>query len=321
MNGPAPMPPEIETKAEAADRTSLLVIHLILFVLVAALLRENSIPLGEVGISLVNWKRALGMGFMFSLAFVGLSELFLSKAPPEHKRKQAESRGPVAVWCGIILAGAVSREFWRAFCIAGLIHFGFPPWLAIVLTALFSAAAWIQESFATAAGAAAAGCAAGFLFVDSSSVLAPVSMSIIGGLTDLYHVRRVNYRAPRASSRFSKPCPACGKTIQLSDVRWAGDMISCPSCGECLTTKKKHLWAIAAVSIGVAGYVMRRFIYGDVGYFLAAEAIAFALFFVLAFCFSVLVPPTLKRVQGKAFEQELSLFETTRPDDKKRRQK
>ena len=250
---------------------------------------------------------------MFSLFFVVLGELFLSRVPPEDKRKEAESRGPVAVWCGIVLSGSFSLEIWRAFCIVALMRSGCPAWLAIVLTTLFSAAAWLQRSVAAALGAAAAGCGAGFLFVDSGSLLAPVSMGIIAGLTNLYHIRHARSGAPRASSRFSRPCPACGEAIRLPEVRWAGDMITCPSCGECLTTKKKYLWAIGAISVGVAGYVMRRFISGDPGYFLVAEAIAFVLFFVLAFCFTLIVPPHSNEFRGGLSTRNCLCLELTNP--------
>ena len=54
MNGSAPMPTEIEAKAEVADRTALVVFHLMLFVLIAASMRGSSISLDEVGLSLAN---------------------------------------------------------------------------------------------------------------------------------------------------------------------------------------------------------------------------------------------------------------------------
>jgi len=95
--------------------------------------------------------------------------------------KEAESRGLVAIWCEIIFSGSFFREIWRAFCIVALMRSGFPAWLAIALTTLFSAAAWLQKSVATALGAVATGCAAGFLFVGSGSLLAPVSMGIVAG--------------------------------------------------------------------------------------------------------------------------------------------
>jgi len=156
VHGSAPMPPEIEAKAEVADRTALFLIHLLLCVLVAVSMRGASISLDEVGLSLANWKRALGMGLMFSLVFVGLGELFLSKVPPADSHKEAESRGPVAVWCGIILSVSFSREIWRAFCIVALIHYGFPARLSILLTALFSAAVLLKIGIANTLGAAAA---------------------------------------------------------------------------------------------------------------------------------------------------------------------
>jgi len=124
---------------------------------------------------------------------------------------------------------------------------------------------------------------------------------------------------PRASSRFSRPCPACGEAIRLSEVRWAGDMITCPSCGECLTTKKKYLWAVGAVSVGAAGYVMRRFISGDPAYFLVAEAIAFVLFFCFSFLFQRHSSPHAQTSSGEGFSTRNCLcFGTDQPDENKK---
>jgi hypothetical protein len=77
-----------------------------------------------------------------------------------------------------------------------------------------------------------------------------------------------------------------------------------------LTTKKKYLWAIGALSVAMAGYATKRLIYSDLGYALVTEVLALVLFFVLVFCFSMVVPPKLKRVQGRAFDRGVSLFGT-----------
>jgi hypothetical protein len=313
--GLAPMPPEMEAKAEAADRARRLIIHLALCAFVAWSMRAPAISLHEVGFSLNNWKSALGLGLMFSLLPAGLTELFLSKVSPEAARKEAESRGPVASWYGLTLTGSFSNEVWRAFCIVTLIRHGFPAWLAVVLPACFVATVFLQFSIAATFGAVVIGVAVGLLFVETGSLLATGSMAFICGLAYVHSVRLASgLRA--SSSRHFRPCPACGELIQLFQVRWAGDMITCPSCGECLTTKKKYLWAIGAVSVAIAGYATKRMIYRDSSYVLVAEALAFVLFFVLNFCFMVVVPPKLKRVEGKPFDRGVSLFGTDRANGK-----
>src|SRR5258708_36894663 len=131
-------------------------------------------------------------------------------------------------------------------------------------------------------------------------------MGFSAGLTSVYHVRHGRSGSPRASPRFSRPCPACGEAIRLSEVRWAGDMITCPSCGECLTTKKKYLWAVGAVSVGAAGYLMRRFISRRPRDFFVREGNAFLPFFFLCFWFTLQLPPTPYRFQGRRFDHGLA---------------
>lgn len=70
-SGLAPMPSEMEARAEIADRVALFVIHLILFVLVILSMRGSSVSVREVGLAADNWKSALGMGVMFSLLPLG----------------------------------------------------------------------------------------------------------------------------------------------------------------------------------------------------------------------------------------------------------
>jgi hypothetical protein len=87
-------------------------------------------------------------------------------------------------------------------------------------------------------------------------------------------------------------------------------MITCPNCGECLRTKKKYLWVIGAVSVLAAVYATGGRIYKEPGYMFVTEVLVAVLFFVLSFCFVQLVPPKRKRIQGKAFDERLSLFGT-----------
>src|SRR5258708_39643014 len=81
-NGLAVMPSEIESRAEAADRAVLFVIPLMLFALVSVSIYYSSIFVYEVGLTLDNWKSALGMGVMFSLLPLCLSEMIWTSAAP-----------------------------------------------------------------------------------------------------------------------------------------------------------------------------------------------------------------------------------------------
>src|SRR5579864_9289553 len=65
--GLAPMPPEVQEKAETADRVGLFVTHIILLVVVALLMYGSPISAYQIGLTVDNWKPALGMGVLFSL--------------------------------------------------------------------------------------------------------------------------------------------------------------------------------------------------------------------------------------------------------------
>jgi hypothetical protein len=108
--GLAPMPPEVREKAEAADRIVLCVTHVILLVVVALLMHGSPISEYEVGLTADNWKSALGMSILLSLFPLGLGELLSQNLPPEKSRRELESRGPVATWCGLAVLGSVHRN-------------------------------------------------------------------------------------------------------------------------------------------------------------------------------------------------------------------
>src|SRR5229473_7081638 len=107
--GLAPMPPEVQEKAEAADRVVLCVTHVILLVVVVLLMHGSPISGYDVGLTADNWKPALGMGILLSLFPLGLSELLLRNLPPEKVRTELEWRGPVATWCGLTALGSFSH--------------------------------------------------------------------------------------------------------------------------------------------------------------------------------------------------------------------
>src|ERR1700674_4173208 len=303
--GLAPMPPELEKKAEAIDRVVLFVTHLTLVVVIFLLMQGSPISAYEVGLTLDNWKAAFGMGAMLSLLAMGLISLLLSNVPPQDARKELDSRGPVATWCGLLALGSFSTEFWRAFCLVALIRLGVFSWLAIVIVAVFFAVIQLQNSIGRALGAATFGGAAGFLFIKTGSLLAPLTMSLMVGIAHLYEGRRglaSITRLGRPESRYSRPCPVCGALIRFLQVNREGDILACPECGESLTTEKKYLWVVGALSVAAAIYATRHLVYREPLYAIVTEGLAFVLFFIGAFLLGLLVPPKYKRVWGGNFD-------------------
>lgn len=325
--GLAPMPPEVQLKAEGLDRTVLWVTSLILLIVVALLLHGSLISAYEAGLTTDNWKSALGMGFLFSIFPVGLAELLLRNRPNAEIRKDLESCGPLATWCGLAALGLFSHEFWRAFSIVALIRLGLPAWVGVPIAAAVYGTLHLQTSVAKALGSAAFGGAAGFLFVHTGSLLAPLTMGLIMAGTNLYQVRQAssfidrtgtNQGIHHSESRFSKPCPVCNEIIRFSQVHRSVDILACPNCGESLTTEKKNLWVVGALSLVVAVYATRHLIYRDPVYALATEGLALVLFFLGALLLGLVVPPKYKRVGGKTFDKTLSLFGTDKSDTGKK---
>jgi predicted RNA-binding Zn-ribbon protein involved in translation (DUF1610 family) len=325
--GFAPMPPEVEERAELADRAVLFATHVMLLAVVVLLIRGSPISAYAVGITANNWKSALGVGFLFSVFPLGLFELATGNLPLEEARKDSRSRGPAATWYGLTALGSFSHEFWRAFCIVALIRLGLSAWLAVIVAAVFMAPVSLQTSVARALGAAAFGVAAGYLFVHTGSLLAPVTMSLITSAANVYQVRhapsfikqidsRQGIQLPE--SRFSRPCPVCGAIIRLSEIHQEVDMLTCPHCGECLTYQKKHFWVIGVLSLVTAVYATRHLIYRDPLFFLVTEGVALVLYFIGIISFGLLVPRRYKKVQGNTFDKALSLFWINQSDTDKK---
>jgi predicted RNA-binding Zn-ribbon protein involved in translation (DUF1610 family) len=249
--GVAQMPPDVQKRAEAVDRAVLVVMYLILLMTVVLLLNRSLISTYEVGLTTANWKSAMALGVLFSYVPVGLGALlqrFLAADKPE---EDPESRGPLAIWCGLTVLGALSVEFWRAFCIATLIRLELLPWVAVLVVAIAYGASQITTSTANAAGVATFGATAGFLFVKTGSLLAPLTMSLIAAGARLYRVRHLASRVLRTvvalgypggskigekaqNTRRSVICPSCKASFNPGKVKMTLTSFTCPDCGEVL---------------------------------------------------------------------------------------
>ena len=249
--GLAPMPPEMQKRAEAADRAVRLVMYLILLATVVSLLNRSQVSTYAVGLTTANWKSAMALGVLVSYVPVSLGALLQRFLATDKPGEEPESRGPLAIWCGLTVIGALSVEFWRAFCIATLIRLELFPWVAVLVVAIVYGASQITTSIARAVGAATFGAAAGFLFVKTGSLLAPLTMSLIVAGAELYRVRHLASRVLRTvvalgypsvskigekqrNTRRNVACPSCNASFNPGKVKMALTSFTCPDCGEVL---------------------------------------------------------------------------------------
>jgi hypothetical protein len=249
--GLAPMPPDVQERAEAADRAVLLVMYLILLAVVASLLNRSLISIYAVGLTTANWKSAMALGALISYVPVSLGALLQRFLATDKPGEEPESRGPLAIWCGLTVLGALSVELWRAFCIATLIRLELSPWVAVLVVAIAYGASQVTTSTARAAGAATFGAVAGILFVKTSSLLAPLTMGLVVAGAELYRVRELASRVLRTvvaleyaggskirekpqDTRRNVTCPSCNAIFNPGKVKMTWRTFTCPDCGEVL---------------------------------------------------------------------------------------
>jgi hypothetical protein len=237
--GLARMPPDVEERAQAADRAADLIFDLLLVTVVLSLLRDSSISSRAAGLTLDNWKHAIALGAAWSFVPLLLFFLFVARSKPQD---EPQSRGPLPVWCGLVLLGGFSTELWRAVCIAALIHLDFPTWIAVSIASIAYGASQVTKSKATIAGAASFGVIAGLLFVSTSSLLAPLTTSLIAEGANLYRARGLSSKARQRQGSFNVRCPVCGTDFDRRSVQ----DFTCPGCDEQLAyeteTKFDYVW-------------------------------------------------------------------------------
>ena len=246
------MPPEVLERAEAADRVVQVVFHVVLLAFVIFLLNGSLISLYEVGLTAENWKSAAALGALFSYVPLTLGAIGLRHLPSDKIQEEPESRGPLAAWCGLAILGSVSIELWRAFCIVALLRLDISAWLAVLLVSIAFGATHLSTSTGRAAGAALYGGIAGFLFVHTGSLIAPLTMSLIAGVGQLYRVRRMSRQVvaklvavkypigsqlgekTQIRNRRDVVCPTCNASFNPGKAKKTIRTFTCPNCGEVL---------------------------------------------------------------------------------------
>ncbi len=312
--GLAPMPPEVQERAEAADRAVLLVIYVTLLTVGAILLHGSAISVYTVGLTANNWKSAIALGVLISYVPLGVGAVLQRILPPDELRKDPEARGPLATWCGLGALGSFSIEFWRALCIAALIRLDLSASIAVLIAAVAYGAPQLTSSTPRAAGTAVAGGVAGFLFVKTGSLLAPLTMSLIIAGAHLYRVRHIPSRAPinlaplkyaiysqtinRAQnlSRYVT-CPVCSASFHPGKVKRTLGTFTCPECGEVLEYETRgffdyFLFVLCLYGVPIVLYYIG---YRDLTLILVSIGAASLIFFFGIAIHGLLIPPMAQR--------------------------
>lgn len=240
QRGLAPPSPEVEDRARAVDRVLATASQVVLLIAVAYFLRSSSLSLADVGLSLVNWRRALAYGALLSIAPLVVAALVRTASSENVTRPE-----PAALRFGRLVLGSVSTELWRAFCIVALIHLEVAPVFAVIIAAAVGA---IMQLYKTAvfAGAFCAGLIAGFLFVSTHSLIAPLAMILIGALGRSWLDHRTR---SMAAAKLSQKCPLCSAAIEERLVP-RRPHYTCPSCGAQLKLSLPQ-WEIQTLNFAI----------------------------------------------------------------------
>lgn len=315
--GIAPMPPDVKERAEAADRAVLLVMYLILLAVVVSLLNRSLISIYEVGLTTANWKSAMALGVLVSYVPVGFGALvhrFLATDKPE---QEPRSRGPIAIWCTL-----------TAFSIAALIRLELSPWLAVLVVAVAYGSSQLPTNTARAAGAATFSATAGFLFVKTGSLLAPIALSLVVAGAELYRVRHMASRVLRTfvafrysggpeirqkleNTRLNVICPCCNASFNPRKVKRTWKSFTCPKCGEVLEYESgTFAYVLFFFCLYGIPALLYYFGYRSLSLIPLSIAAAFVIFFLGVAIHSLIFPP---KAQQKLNYGDSGLHLTDKP--------
>jgi Type II CAAX prenyl endopeptidase Rce1-like len=250
QQGLAPMPREVQERAETADRMVRLVMYLILLAGIASMLHGSLISKFDVGLTTSDWMSALALGTLVSFVPVSLGAMLSRIRAADKLEEELESRGPLVMWCCIVIIGSVSIEIWRAFCIAALVRLDLSTRTAVLVVSFAYGAALLHTGIAKVLGAAVYGGVAGFLFVKTGSLLAPLALSLATMGAHLYQAR---HRVSRAGGSIEPlKCPVCSRTIKWLESP-PGKYFTCPACGQKL--RRNLNWRWQGVVSGIVGAI------------------------------------------------------------------
>lgn len=244
------MPPDIEQKAKELDWFADLGIQVGLLLTVLLLMWNSAVSARSIGLSTSNWRLAVTLGAIFSVIPIAIGGVL--RRVPSAKSDDPYPQVGLPNKYGLTVLSQFSPEFWRAFCITALIHVGCPAWVGVVITAVVCAVPHLYGSDFSALGAAVGGLIPGFLFVETGSLLAPVTMGLISSTFMLYDAHR---RAARTATDMpAVMCPACSRAVSRIEAAGTRSLV-CPSCGARFVMSMPN-WVLWLGGLSVASSIM-----------------------------------------------------------------
>lgn len=196
-HGFEPMPVAVRDKAESVDRYFIFIMYALTVGFVVALMSRSGVRTAAVGLRTERWGSnvAIGVaaGALLTLIQVLLVRLYPNLEPlPTTDRYQRRS---VELWVIVGLVAAVVEEFWIAFCLASMTATGHSVFVSITATAAVFGAVHFKYRLGGALSVAARGVVSALLFLWLGSLIPMALFHFIGGLGNLYWLRRSGHGA------------------------------------------------------------------------------------------------------------------------------
>lgn len=200
-----PLPPELKVVSERNQRYIMLVQYALLVGSVYLLMRRYSVPPAAVGLQSRQWGAWLGLGVAVGLARLALLEatralskrLDRSHDEPVNELERYMAQGSLRFWVAAQLVICFAQEFWRAFCLAGLLDLRHSATFAVAITSLAFAAAHFRGrgsrapvEFGRFVGHTVSGVLFAIVFLWSGSIVATYTAHLLVNFVALYRARR-----------------------------------------------------------------------------------------------------------------------------------
>lgn len=191
-HGRAPMPTDVQDRAESFDRYWYLMVDVITIGIVSTVLVRNDIHIEQVGLHLREWERNGLVGVAAGVLLFVLQGQAAKWLSSKRVNTAADSnrRGPAGLWMFLFLAGAFAEEFWIASCLLSIRSAGHSAATAVVLTAIVFGLVHFEYHPGGMLAVALKGVASALLFLWLGSLIPMFLFHFLGNMGSLYWIRR-----------------------------------------------------------------------------------------------------------------------------------
>lgn len=190
-HGSEQMPTEVRENAEAADRYIYFIIDGLTIAFVAILMTRHHVALASAGVHAHAWKRNFLWGIAAGLLFVIWQLLMQRWFTGKELVKTTDRflRRSRLFWALVFVAGALSEEFWAAFCLYAMAARGHSAAVSVIATASVFGAVHLHYGVSAATAVALKGAISALFFLWSGSLIPMVVFHFVGNLGSLYFIR------------------------------------------------------------------------------------------------------------------------------------